>query len=212
MSLEAGATTPFDIVRNVTISNLANFNAFSTSLLVDDTAILNMDATVSVHAAGLKYSSIPFKKAIVLTGLSGFRTLPVAVTNQTIYKGTETQLLSQLMVTMHNPSPVSMEGLGLVTLDVYVKDKHIGTASTSHFNLPLASPDQPQGFTSPWDVVITLIKDGTANNEVEIQDVMSAYANGENIQLEMRGNVNSTSLRLLKAAFSALRIPTTLPG
>jgi len=206
LSLRASALSNFKL-KQVLInvgSNIDSWNSFATELLAHDTVTLRMQGSVKAKALGLSFT-VTLDKASVLQGLNNFQDEGAIAIQSNAILSTDANSVSLLLnTTMDNPSSVSMSNLGRLSFSVFYNGTQVGTLKSLNGVSLVSGANQVP-------ILAQIVQDARdASNYDAIDRLMSSYANGDQLTLEMRHG--SSDVRLLNGPLSSLSISVSFNG
>ena len=141
IDLKGGNLTHINLTQTITVTAPAVFTQFGVALFTQPFVSIELTASMDVHALGMGYTGIAFKKVMTIAGppvppappacvcLTGchacvgvnqFQESPPQILSQQVYKGTEDQLFINLTVSLFNPAPVAIRNMGSLNMTLLV--------------------------------------------------------------------------------------------
>ncbi|KJE95312.1 hypothetical protein CAOG_08917 [Capsaspora owczarzaki ATCC 30864] len=150
VEIKGGEDVIFALDNRLQVINMDGFNNFSIALTNNPEVEMGLKATVSltVHLGpiDLTFDGIDFSKTITLTGFNGLKNLTLDVFEMDVDPVTN-HAISSVLVSIINPSKVSVVPLGNVTFSMFYQNSYIG--SLFSFNLTMLPGVNPTSMAGP---------------------------------------------------------------
>lgn len=203
MEVKANAVNVKDTTARAKVTDKTVFNEFNKAVLKDEEVQMGVMGKLSITTRAKGLSDIVIKglhlnKVATLKGSAGLR--DAKVTSISMADSTPTHLSVALGVEIHNPSTVSIDGLGTMCLDVYYKGAKMGRVASYNTSLPRGN--------STLHVKGELLP----GNATDTDDLISRFLDGVSTLVVNQGVMCAGSSPLFGPAASSLSLDILFPG
>lgn len=191
-----GHKTPVSSDSVLRISNMTAFSHFSKSMIQEKELVWSLKGTTSVHVPllfGLKVK-VEINKQMTITGLDGLKFLTLE--DVVFTHSTPTNVILAANVKIRNPSVVSLNPIGKLSLQVYYQGNFMGLANTGEARLTTGEN------TIPAQALIT------PSNLNSASELISNFLSARPIDLTVVAAPNVSSIPLYNAALQGLTVTT----
>ena len=203
LTAAAGVDNAVAISAPVTVLSLAAFSAFGAAIVNGDSVEVTLRGTTSVAAqvAGLTIvvPNVEFDKTVSFGGARGLAGAQVA--SFSLARSNATRAVADLVVSVPNPSIVSILPLGDVALRIFFEGADMGFAVATNASLVASSTNN-----------LTLAGVLESSNVTATNRLISAYLGGRAVAIEARGALYGPTSPLYQPVVSALALSAQLAG
>ena len=193
----AGNKTPVSSSSVLQISNMTAFSQFSKAMIQQKSVVWKMNGhtTVSVPILfGLKVP-INLSKQITIDGLDGLKSLTLEKVS--FEHSNPTNVILNANVMIRNPSVITLDPIGELSLQVFYKGSFMGLANTAPTRLVVGQNVIP---------AVAVIKPTDLN---AASDLISNFLSARAVDLTVISASNVSSIPLYNAALQGLTVTTT---
>lgn len=193
----SGGRTPVSSSSVLEIANMTAFSHFSKAMIQQKSVVWQMrgKTTVSVPLLfGLKVS-IDLSKEITITGLDGLKSLTLEKVSFVNSNATDVILNANVMI--RNPSIITIDPIGELSLEVYYQGFYMGLAKTQPTRLLVGENVIPAA---------AIIKPTDLN---AASDLISNFLSARAVDLTVKSAPEVSSIPLYNAALQGLTVTTT---
>lgn len=193
----AGNKTPIKSASVLEIANMTAFSHFSKAMIQQKTVLWQMRGKTSVSVPllfGLKVS-IDLSKQINITGLDGLKSLTLEKVSFENSNSTDVILNANVMI--RNPSVITIDPIGELSLEVFYQGAYMGLAKTAPTRLVTGQNVIPAAAAiKPTDLDAA-------------SDLISNFLSARAVDLTVKSAPNVSSIPLYNAALQGLTVTTT---